>query len=190
MEQEFLTWLQARKSQLEEEGRTSEEISRIIANLLKLKMEGTDPRDEEALMKSLLPKLEEKAKVTETDVSKAKIKALGKITEAITKESSQTTTLDRLISENLRLKSELLEQNAKLAKQLIEDRIRERENYRKGLEAFFGNLFEILTSFADSQTEQGLVLIFSRQGSQISLVESLASKKALVKGDVKVEGVD
>ena len=123
---------------------------------------------------------------SQQEVNDKKLEVLKKIEGEIEKDK----TLDAMILENSKLRTQLEEHYALAQKQFQADRIRERENYRKGLEAFFGNLFEILTSFSDSNQEQSLILVFNRQGSVIGLTETLASKKVIAKGEIKIEGVD
>ena len=164
-------------ARFEEELRTPQEVEyeqEVEKNQVEIEPETLKEAVQEALAETT---------DSQQEINDRKLEVLRKIEGQIEKEK----TLDAMILENSKLRTQLEEHYALAQKQFQADRIRERENYRKGLEAFFGNLFEILTSFADSQTEQGLVLIFSRQGSQISLVESLASKKAISKGEVKVD---
>jgi uncharacterized protein YdcH (DUF465 family) len=116
-------------------------------------------------------------------VSSKKLEILGRIEEQV---SAKLDQLNREIASVETEKAELKKLYEKAQVEFVNDRLKARENYSRGLESFFGKIFEVLTNFSDSQVESSLVLLFVRNGTVISLAGTVSSKKTLSKDEIKL----
>jgi hypothetical protein len=117
------------------------------------------------------------------EITARKLEILGKIEEVI---KSKEETLSKLIVDAEKKNSELEKLYQDAQKQLSEDRLSEREIYRKTLSTFHDSIASILNNFADSTTEKSLILLFNREGSVIGLKSVQSTKSVLSKDDLKI----
>lgn len=189
---------------LKKEGKTHEEINSIVEQFKESErqeleaqapIQETEPIEEteisEEELKAKLKNLRESKKQErerarqehEENLISRKHEVLDKIESQLLEKEK---TLNVLILENSKLRDELIKQNAEFAKQLGKDRIDAREAYARGLESFFGKVFNTITNFSDSPTEQSLICLFTRQGSTVSLSGILSSKKVITKDEIQL----
>ncbi len=119
------------------------------------------------------------------EITAKKLEILGRIEEQL---SAKLEQLNREIANVETEKAELKKLYEKAQIEFVNDRVKAREAYTRGLESFFGKVFETITNFSDSPTEQSLICLFTRsQGSSVvSLSGVLSSKKTLSKDDLKI----
>ena len=190
---------------LKKDGKSHEEIAEIIKkweeserqeleaqqSQVVQETEPIEPETEEEQLKAKLKNLRESKKAEkerarqeqEENLNQHKHEVLGKIEERLLEREK---VLNALIVENSKLRDELIRQNAEFAKQLGKDRVEARENYARDLEAFFGKVFNTITNFSDSPTEQSLICLFTRQGTVVTLNGLLSSKKIVTKDEIKL----
>lgn len=117
------------------------------------------------------------------EITQKKLELLGKIEEVI---KSKEESLSKLIVDTEKKNSELEKVIEDTRKQLIADRLAEREIYRKTLSTFHDSIVSILNNFADSNSERSLILLFNREGSVIGLKSVQSTKAVLSKEDLKI----
>ena len=124
---------------------------------------------------------------SQQEINDRKLEVLRKIEGQIEKEK----TLDAMILENSKLRTQLENHYALAQRQFQEDRLEQRKQYAKELTDFMSKrVYNIILNFADSETEKTLICIYNKQGSLVALSGTLSSKKILTLTDLKIEGVD
>lgn len=195
---------------LKKEGKTHLEINSIVEQFKESERQELEAQEaqqkdfcveeteteisEEEQLKAKLKNLRESKKAErerarqeqEENLNQHKHEVLTQIEERLLEKEK---VLNGLTLENSKLRTELNQLILDAQKHLSEDRLSEREIYRKTLSTFYDSLFSILSNFADSQTEKSLILLFSREGSTIGLKTVQSTKAVLTKDDLKVKGV-
>ena len=131
--------------------------------------------------------IKEGAERTNNIIANKKIKLLNQIETVITEKEQQ---LNDEIVEMENQKNELKKLYERAQVEFINDRVKARENYKRELESFFGKIFDTITNFSDSPSEQSLICLYTRSGTVVSLNGVLSSKKVITKEEIKISGGD